>query len=80
MGQLTQDQLTKIANLVNKETTLVGRKAVRMAKQIRRDGPYLWVEYSDGNRKSIKFLSTDSRDATFASFKEQANVSDGDAG
>lgn len=80
MGHLTQDQLMKINTLVDKETTLLGRTVKRMAKQVRADGPYLWVEYSNGVRKSIKFLSADTRDATFARFKEQSNVGDGATG
>ena len=80
MGELTQDQLIRIGQLVSKETTLRGRHAKRMAKQKRADGQYLWVEYSDGTQKSIKFLSNLTRDAAFAAFKEQANVRDGEAG
>ena len=80
MGELTQDQLMKINNLVDKETTLRGRHAKRMAKQKRADGQYLWVEYSDGTQKSIKFLSNLTRDAAFDAFKEQANVREGEAG
>lgn len=80
MGALTQEQLSKIEQLVSKETTLRGRRAKRMAKQKRADGQYLWVEYSDGTQKSIKFLSNLTRDAAFAAFKEQANVRDGEAG
>ena len=80
MGDLTQQQLSKIEQLVSKETSMRGRTALRMVKQVRADGPYLWVEYSDGTQKSIKFLSNLTRDAAFAAFKEQANVRDGEAG
>lgn len=80
MGELTQDQLIKIGQLVAKETSMRERSAKRMVKQTRADGPYLWVEYSDGTQKSIKFLSNLTRDAAFAAFKEQANVRDGEAG
>ena len=80
MGELTQDQLMKINNLVDKETSMRERSATRMVKQKRADGQYLWVEYSDGTQKSIKFLSNLTRDAAFAAFKEQANVRDGEAG
>lgn len=80
MGELTQDQLTKIGQLVSKETSMRERSATRMVKQKRADGPYLWIEYSDGTQKSIKFLSNLTRDAAFAAFKEQANVRDGEAG
>lgn len=80
MGELTQDQLIKIGQLVSKETSMRRRSALRMVKQIRSDGPYLWIEYSDGTQKSIKFLSNLTRDAAFAAFKEQADVRDGEAG
>ena len=80
MGELTQDQLIKIEQLVSKETSMRGRSATRMVKQKRADGQYLWIEYSDGTQKSIKFLSNLTRDAAFAAFKEQANVRDGEAG
>ena len=80
MGELTQDQLMKINNLVDKETSMRERSATRMVKQKRADGQYLWIEYSDGTQKSIKFLSNLTRDAAFDAFKEQANVRDGEAG
>lgn len=80
MGELTQDQLIKIGQLVSKETSMRERSATRMVKQTRADGQYLWIEYSDGTQKSIKFLSNLTRDAAFAAFKEQANVRDGEAG
>lgn len=80
MGELTKDQLIKIGQLVSKETSMRERSATRMVKQTRADGQYLWIEYSDGTQKSIKFLSNLTRDAAFAAFKEQANVRDGEAG
>ena len=80
MGELAQDQLIKIGQLVSKETSMRERSAARMVKQKRADGQYLWIEYSDGTQKSIKFLSNLTRDAAFAAFKEQANVRDGEAG
>ena len=80
MGDLTQEQLSKIEQLVSKETSMRGRTALRMVKQVRADGQYLWVEYSDGTQKSIKFLSELTRNAAFTAFKEQANVRNGEAG
>lgn len=77
---VTQDQMIKIRSLVYKETALAGRSVRRLIKQQRSDGPYLWVEYSSGTRKSIKFTTTDVRDATFAVFKEQNDVDNGEAG
>ena len=78
--ELTQDQLDKIQEIVERETTQKNRKMVRMLKQSRKDGPYLWLQFSDGEKRSMRFRANETRDEAFLRFKEHFNVTDGATG
>lgn len=77
---LTQEQLDKIAEIVERETTAKGRKLVKMLKHSRKDGPYLWLQFTDGQKSSMRFRTESTRDVAFARFKEQFNDPNGAAG